>query len=952
VTDRAGDMTVPDSDDAVAIVGLAAQVPGAEDVEQFWLNLVCGRTASAAPVDGQPRDSGSREDLATGLTLEVAHAAIGNAGYDPRALRHDVGVFTSASPGPADYANAVADRLRLRGPAVTCRADCSGLGALRLATQSVRAGACGMALVACATAQPEAACAVVIKRLRDALADHDHLWAVIRGIACADGSAGKEAVGALGPAPAAVEGAMAQAGARPEDISYVEACGGRSPSDVAALTAAYTSLVGPAVTTGRCGLGSGQGTVELPGSAAALAAIVKVALALEREQLPASLTDPRLDLSGTPFHFHDRVAPWPRDPLCPRLAAVCALGNGEVGGHVVLTEAPRQKYAMHAEQPTVVVWSGRTAAEERVMRKRLARYFVWRGEEVFTDAAATLRHGRTTHPVRAAAVCTGSLDAASVLGATDSPRVITPRRPARTAAPVTLLFAGRGSALAARDLYRGVPAFARALDDWLDLLDGPGLPVRSRWRVAVEAADSGEAATDAALLFAVEAALGQIWQEAGVGLSAVAGDGIGTLAAAWAAQVFAPANAGALVRILVSSDSNEALEQAVAEAGPKQPAVPLYCGPTGGEVTAAEADDPAFWAQALRAPAATAGGFDVGDGMLAAPEPGSELTVTSLLTTAARLWTDGHPIAWESLGQPPLRHRVPMPAPAFADVAENLPLYPLAAATRPVRHHPGATPVSIDLLTPPASGPMVLAIPYAGGSGRAFQAVRGYILAGCGLALVDLPGHGRRIGRECLRDVDAVISELLAVLPALPTRRVILLGYSLGGSFCYELAARLTEAGTPPEGLIVCGTRSPQTGVGHPPLAHLPSGKPFLRVAVAMGLAAPEMLELPELAESFAAPLQADLAMVESFPYRPRRPPLPVPVCVVGLRGDWVVPEPSLRAWDDLSVDRPLQLRVDGGHLALHEREREFGEAIRRALEHVLDRATSCSLSGGGGSFG
>ncbi|HEV2088862.1 MAG TPA: alpha/beta fold hydrolase, partial [Cryptosporangiaceae bacterium] len=245
-------------------------------------------------------------------------------------------------------------------------------------------------------------------------------------------------------------------------------------------------------------------------------------------------------------------------------------------------------------------------------------------------------------------------------------------------------------------------------------------------------------------------------------------------------------------------------------------------------------------------------------------------------------------------------------------------------------------PLGIDVLTPPGAEPLVLAIPYAGASGRAFQAMRRYLPSGCGLALVDLPGHGRRMGEECLRDVDAVVDELLAVVPTLPTPRLLLLGYSLGGSFSYELAARLTEAGTPPEGLIVCGSRSPQTGVGHPPVAHLPSGEPFLRAAVDMGLAVPEMLELPELADSFVGPLQADLAMVETFPHRPRRPPLPVPVCVVGLRGDWVVPEPSLRAWDDLCLDPPLQLRVNGGHLALHEREREFGEAVRGAVEHLL----------------
>jgi surfactin synthase thioesterase subunit/3-oxoacyl-(acyl-carrier-protein) synthase len=926
---------VLDSGDAVAIVGLAAQSLGAADVEEFWLKLMRGRDATRDLADGPPRACGVPEEPFPDLMLEVAYAAIENAGYDPTALSHDVGVFAGAGIRATD----VADRLRLRGPAFTCRTDYSGFIALRLASQSVRAGACGMALVTgAAVTQPEAgasgASTVVVKRLRDALADHDHVWAVIRGIACADGALDRS------PAAEVIRAAMALAGARPEDVSYVEACGSGSPSagEVAALTEAYASLADRSSPVGLCGVGAGLGTAEHLGPVA-LAGLVKVALALDREQLPASIIARWPDLSGTPFHATDRITPWPRDPRHPRLAAVSALGAG-VGGHVVLAEAPAQACTMHAEEPCVVVWSGRTAADERGARERLARYFVWHGEALFTDAVATLQHGRATHPVRAAAVCTGALDAASVLGAVDSPRVLALGCPAPTAPPVTLLFPGRGSALAARALYRDMPVFARALDGWLDLLDRQDLPVRDRWH-GIEAADPGVADTDTALLFAVEAALGQVWQEAGVRPSALVGDGIGALAAALAAEVFAPADAATLVQAVVRTGAAGPLGRAVAGVCAKRPAVPLLCAPAGRAVTIAEAGDPAFWARMLRTPAGATDGFDAGGGLLVAAGPGPELTVTALLTTAARMWTQGCDIAWESLGQPPVRHRVPMPGSGFRCVTDSPPPRPLAAAIRAAGHRRGATPVNIEVLTPPGSGPLILAIPYAGGSGRVFRSVRGYIPAGCGLALVDLPGHGRQLGRQCLRDVDAVLDELLAALPTLPTPRLLLLGYSLGGSFSYELAARLAEAGTPPEGMIVCGTRSPQTGVGHPPVAHLPAGEPFLRTAVSVGLAAREMLELPELAESFAGPLQADLAMVERFPYRPRRPPLPVPVCVVGMREDWIVPEPSLRAWDDLCLDPPLQLRVDGGHLALHERQREFGTAIRRAVEHVLNRTAT-----------
>lgn len=242
-----------------------------------------------------------------------------------------------------------------------------------------------------------------------------------------------------------------------------------------------------------------------------------------------------------------------------------------------------------------------------------------------------------------------------------------------------------------------------------------------------------------------------------------------------------------------------------------------------------------------------------------------------------------------------------------------------------------------ELMPPDGPGPTVVAIPYAGGSGRAFRSLRRHVPPWCGLALVDLPGHGRQATEPFLHDADQAVTGLLAALETLPATDLVLLGHSLGGVLAYEVAARLTDRGTPPAGLVVCGSRAPFTGLGHPPVAHLPAGEPFLRAAVDLGLAAPEMLELPELAETFGGLLQADMTMTAS--YRPRRrPPLPVRACVIGFGADWLVPEPALRAWDALFDSPPLHLRMAGGHLALHEREDDYGEAVRAAVEHGSER--------------
>ncbi|PJJ54094.1 medium-chain acyl-[acyl-carrier-protein] hydrolase [Mumia flava] len=240
-----------------------------------------------------------------------------------------------------------------------------------------------------------------------------------------------------------------------------------------------------------------------------------------------------------------------------------------------------------------------------------------------------------------------------------------------------------------------------------------------------------------------------------------------------------------------------------------------------------------------------------------------------------------------------------------------------------------------DVLNPDGDGPVVVGLPYAGGSGRAFRAVHPYLSDDSVLALVDLPGHGTRLAEPCVRDADDVVVELLGTLDALPTERLVLLGYSMGGWLAYDAAARLVDAGAPPLGLVVCGSRAPQTGLGHPSLARHPVGPEFLREAVSMGLAAPEMIEVPGMAELFAPALHADFAVVQSFRYR-SRPPLPVPACVIGFDSDWLVPEPSLRAWDDVCV-RPLQRRVVGPHLGLHEDEAAFGTAVAAGVAHARD---------------
>ncbi|MDH6118948.1 amino acid adenylation domain-containing protein [Kitasatospora sp. GAS204A] len=194
----------------IAVVGMQCRVPGAEDVEQFWENLLGGResisTLSAQELEaaGVPAEKVARpEYVARGgflrgvgefdaeyfgfspreaelldpqqrLLLEVATEALQRSGHDPQRFPGLIGIY--AGVGFGDYAwnnllpnihrleetggfqlglaidkdftaSRVAYKLDLRGPAITVQTACStSLVAVHLAVQALLNGETDLAL--------------------------------------------------------------------------------------------------------------------------------------------------------------------------------------------------------------------------------------------------------------------------------------------------------------------------------------------------------------------------------------------------------------------------------------------------------------------------------------------------------------------------------------------------------------------------------------------------------------------------------------------------------------------------------------------------------------------------------------------------------------------------------------------------------------------------------------
>ncbi|MEY8839345.1 beta-ketoacyl synthase N-terminal-like domain-containing protein, partial [Cribrihabitans sp. XS_ASV171] len=130
--------------------------------------------------------------------------------------------------------------------------------------------------------------AVALRRLEDAIADGDHIWAVIKGSAINNDGAAK--AGYLAPSvdgqAAAVAKALEAADVTADTVDYVECHGTGTylgdPIEISALTEAYRAQTED---VGYCRVGSVKTNIGHLDTAAGVAGVVKTAMGLHHKQI-------------------------------------------------------------------------------------------------------------------------------------------------------------------------------------------------------------------------------------------------------------------------------------------------------------------------------------------------------------------------------------------------------------------------------------------------------------------------------------------------------------------------------------------------------------------------------------------------------------------------------------------------------------------------------------------
>ncbi|WP_298857713.1 type I polyketide synthase [uncultured Sulfitobacter sp.] len=544
--------------------------------------------------------------------LEVAWEAMEQAGHVPENVSGPIGVYAGCGMGSYFYFNIcsnadlvddvgmfllrhtgndkdflstrVSHVFDLKGPSINLQTACStSLVAIHYAAAALRAGEVDMALAGGVTIElpqgrgyvfkeneilsPDGEChafdhraqgtvfgsgagCVALKRLGDAQADGDHIWAVIKGSAINNDGAAK--AGYLAPSvdgqADAIGKALTASGVPADQIELIECHGTGTylgdPIEVAALTEAYREQTDK-VDYSR--IGSVKTNIGHLDTAAGVAGLVKASLSLHHEAMPPSLgyeaPNPAIDFEGSPFSVNSELTPWPRR-AAPRYAAINALGVGGTNAHAILAEAPERAPSEESDFPFhILCISGRSKSALEANTDALAAHLRAHPEQDLADIAHTLKNGRRGFERRRVVVADSHDEAATLLEARDTRRVFTHER-LGVAPEVVFMFPGGGAQYPAmaRDLYETEPAFAEAMDRGLDHL-APQLDydIRALWLPDGDKDTVAETlkkpSVQLPLIAIVEYALAQLWMSWGVKPAAMVGHSMGENVAACLAGV-------------------------------------------------------------------------------------------------------------------------------------------------------------------------------------------------------------------------------------------------------------------------------------------------------------------------------------------------------------------------------------------------------------------------------
>ncbi|MEU5979170.1 type I polyketide synthase [Streptomyces sp. NPDC047315] len=586
-----------------------------DDVDAFDADFFGVAPREAQHMDPQQRllletvavaveDAGlTRQQLTAGRT-GVFVGSMGRNYWESMSRRGVLDVYANAGTAPSMLSGRLSYAFDLRGPSLTVDTACSSsLTAVHMACRSLRSGESTLAVVGGVNLvlspeesvtfsdgrmlAPDGRCkfasasadgfvrsdgvgVVVLKPLRQAVADGDAVRAVILGSAVVNDGHGGNAL--MAPAESGqretLVAAYEDAGVDPAQVDYVEAHGTGTPVGDPVELGALAAVLGEGRPADRPLLvGSAKTNIGHSEGAAGVAGLIKAVLALEHGVVPPSLHSAELtgaiDWSSLALRVPQHEQEWPQGER-PGLAGVSSFGISGTNVHVVLgahrpapaaSKRPQPAEPAGAERPRLLTLSSHQPATLRRVAEGYQRYLE-RADEggalPLVDVCASAATRRDHRESRLTLVGASHKELADKLGAflADEPSAFVQSADDvyEERARVVFVFPGQGSQWVGmgRELLRTEPAFRQALKEC-----DAAIRAEAGWSV-IDLLTEGEGELTGVdviqpTLWAMEVALAAVWRSWGLAPDVVVGHSMGEAAAAVVAGSLSVADGAAVI---------------------------------------------------------------------------------------------------------------------------------------------------------------------------------------------------------------------------------------------------------------------------------------------------------------------------------------------------------------------------------------------------------------------
>ena len=699
------------------------------------------------------------------LFLESAWEVLENAGYNPELYDGKIAVFGSANlsgymihnlysnPDLVDtlgsfkimlgngqdfLATKVSYKMNLMGPSVNVNTLCSSSSvAVHYACQNLLNYGCDIALAggvsfqvsrgdaffyqeggigasdghchafdskASGTVSGSGLAIVALKRLEDAIADGDHIHAVIRGTGINNDGSNKNSYTAPnvdGQAECIAE-AIAVSGVNPETITYIEAHGTGTdlgdPIEIAALTKAFHAYTKKKQ---FCAIGSVKTNIGHLVNAGGLASLVKTVLSMQHRVLPPSLNfeepNPKIDFMNSPFYVNTKLTKWETDGF-PLRAGVSSFGIGGTNTHIILEEAPEQEPSETSKRPLqLITLSAKTGTALEKMTGNLLEFVRENPHLNIADIAFTLQMGRKDFNHKRIVVCRNVNDLVDKIE-NMSQEFVFSRFQKPKDQPTVFMFPGTCEYVnMGLELYGIENEFRNALDKCAKILQTLiGVDIRKVLYLVEENKKQAfnqlnNRGIGKGVLFTVEFAMAKLWMSWGIEPQYMLGEGIGEYVAACIAGVLSVEDA---LKLVISEDEN--LPDTVSKLNFNKANIPFISSVTGNWILDSEAQNSQYWIRQRTALRFTEGLQKVlkdSDQIIMEIGPGNKLTMDAykykqqeadqailscrmtkgedvseaeaLLICAGKLWLAGGKLDWSKYYANEKRQRIPLPTYPF-----------------------------------------------------------------------------------------------------------------------------------------------------------------------------------------------------------------------------------------------------------------------------------------------